>query len=77
MELRGAANFTVVPDKLFARLSGVAVKKDGYVTRYDYACTHPGSTLPSMVAADKCKLGTEGGKEYVAGPRCAGRLPAG
>lgn len=67
MELRGAANFTVVPDKLFARLSGVAVKKDGYVTRYDYACTHPGSTLPSMVAADKCKLGTEGGKEYVAG----------
>ncbi|KAJ8136998.1 hypothetical protein OY671_009789, partial [Metschnikowia pulcherrima] len=33
------------------------------------------STSPSMVAADKCKSGTEGGKEYVAG-RLASRWQA-
>ncbi|ATE65696.1 TonB-dependent receptor [Rhizorhabdus dicambivorans] len=63
-ELRGAAGFTIVPDHLFARLSGVANNQDGYVTRYDYRCTHPGSTVPSFATSDKCKLGTEGGKSY-------------
>jgi len=68
VELRGAANFTIVPDQLFARLSGTAVHKDGYVTRYDYACTHQGTPIPSAVTNSKgCKLGTEGGKDYVAG----------
>ena len=68
VELRGAANFTIVPEQLFARVSGTAVHKDGYVTRYDYACTHPGTTIPSAVVNSKnCKLGTEGGKDYVAG----------
>ncbi|MEO8722742.1 MAG: TonB-dependent receptor [Sphingobium sp.] len=67
LELKGAANFTLVPDKLFARLSGAAVSKDGYVTRYDYRCTHPTSTIPSTVTGTDCKLGTEGGKKYVAG----------
>ncbi len=67
MELRGAANFTLAEDHLYARLSGAAVKKDGYITRYDYRCTHPTSTIPSVVTGTDCKLGTEGGKEYVAG----------
>ncbi|CAN5485767.1 hypothetical protein BH09PSE4_BH09PSE4_03910 [soil metagenome] len=68
VELRGAANFTIAPEKLFARISGTAVHKDGYVTRYDYACAHPGTTVPSSTAGAKgCKLGTEGGKDYVAG----------
>ncbi|MEP7349774.1 MAG: TonB-dependent receptor [Sphingorhabdus sp.] len=68
LELRGAANFTIVPDQLFARISGTAVHKDGYITRYDYACTHPGTTIPSSVTNSRsCKLGTEGGKDYVAG----------
>lgn len=67
MEVRGAANFTLVPDTLYARLSGVGVHKDGYVTRYDYRCTHPSSTIPSAVTGTDCKLGTEGGKDYVAG----------
>ena len=57
-----------MPEQLFARVSGTAVHKDGYVTRYDYACTHPGTTIPSAVVNSKnCKLGTEGGKDYVAG----------
>ncbi|MBO9696826.1 MAG: TonB-dependent receptor [Sphingopyxis sp.] len=68
VEIRGAANFTIIPDQLFARVSGTAVHKDGYVTRYDYACTHPGTAIPSSVTNRKsCKLGTEGGKSYVAG----------
>lgn len=68
VEIRGAANFTIVPDQLFARVSGTAVHKDGYIKRYDYACTHPGTPIPSSVTNSKgCKLGTEGGKSYVAG----------
>lgn len=68
VELRGAANFTLAEDQLFARISGTAVHKDGYITRYDYACAHPGTTVPSSIAGGtNCKLGTEGGKDYVAG----------
>ncbi|MCB5426428.1 TonB-dependent receptor [Altererythrobacter sp. CC-YST694] len=67
MELRGAANFTLDEDHLYARISGAAVKKDGYITRYDYRCTHPTSTIPSTVTGTDCKIGTDGGKEYVAG----------
>lgn len=67
VELRGAANFTILPDQLFARVSGTAVHKDGYITRYDYACTHPGTPIPSALTNNKdCKLGTEGGKDYAA-----------
>ncbi len=75
VELRGGSNFTVVPDQLFARVSGAAARKDGYVTRYDYACTHPGSTIPSSVVGNGCKLGTEGGKEYIAGRLAMRWLP--
>ena len=67
VELRGATNITLVPDQLFVRLSATGVHKDGYVTRLDYACTHPGSTVPSSVTGNGCKLGTQGGKDYVAG----------
>lgn len=67
LELRGAADFTLVDDRLFARVTGAGVSRDGYVTRYDYRCTHPTSTVPSTVTSNDCKLGTEGGKEYLAG----------
>ena len=63
--VRGAADFTVVPDKLFARVSGAFHRQDGYVTRYDYGCTHPGSGAPATTTGG-CKLGTEGGKSYEA-----------
>ncbi|MEO6388061.1 MAG: TonB-dependent receptor [Croceibacterium sp.] len=67
LEGRAASNFTIVPNHLFARLSLAAVHKDGYVTRYDYRCTHPGSTVPSSVTSTDCRLGKEGGKAYAAG----------
>jgi len=68
LELRGAAEFSLVPDRLFVRVSGAGVARDGYVTRYDYACTHPGTTVPSAQTGSMgCKLGTQGGKAYQAG----------
>jgi iron complex outermembrane recepter protein len=67
VEIRGAADFTLVDDALYARVTGAGVSRGGYVTRYDYRCTHPTSTIPSTVIGTDCKLGTEGGKEYIAG----------
>jgi iron complex outermembrane recepter protein len=65
-ELRGAGDFTLIPEQLFVRFSGVARHQDGYVTRYDYACTHPGADVPTAVTGSDCTLGTEGGVSYAA-----------
>ncbi len=74
VDLRAGADFTLVEDRLFARISGTSRNQEGYVTRYDYACTHPQLAqqynIPSEIQSsqsDDCKLGTEGGKSYVAG----------
>ncbi|MBL8552472.1 MAG: TonB-dependent receptor [Hyphomonadaceae bacterium] len=64
-EVRAAAEFTLAPD-LFARIAGVSHASDGYVTRYDYGCTHPGSPVKSAIISENCELGTEGGKSYTA-----------
>jgi iron complex outermembrane receptor protein len=67
MELRAAADFALT-ENLFARVSGAAARRDGYITRYDYACTHPGTPIRTTVKQPgECKLGTEGGKDYIAG----------
>jgi iron complex outermembrane recepter protein len=63
-EVRGAGEFAIVPNQLFIRISGVARHQDGYVTRYDYACSHPGSDVPSQAVDQDCVLGTEGGVSY-------------
>lgn len=66
VQIKGAANFSLVPGHLYARVSGAALNRDGYITRYDYACTHPGTTIPTTATGNGCKLGTEGGKKYAA-----------
>jgi len=66
MELRAAHNFTLA-DGLYARLSGTAARRDGFITRYDYRCTHPNVNVPSSVTERDCRLGTEGGRDYIAG----------
>src|SRR5262245_24396337 len=72
-EVKGAAGITLIPDKLYARIAGVAKSMDGYVTRLDYACDHhlppPGAAggLPTYTQAFGCELGTEGGQSYAAG----------
>lgn len=66
-EIRGGGSFTLVPGELFMRLTGAGMSSDGYVDRYDYACTHPGTPVRSFQVGPGCKLGTEGGKSYIAG----------
>jgi iron complex outermembrane recepter protein len=72
-ELKGAAGFTLVEDKLYARVAGVAKAVDGYVTRLDYACANrsprfgtPGG-VPTYTQSFGCELGTEGGQSYTSG----------
>jgi iron complex outermembrane receptor protein len=64
IDLRGAGEFTLQPDKLFARVSFVSKHRDGYVKRVDYACTHPGSNLPTRSVGDGCTLGHDGSQAF-------------
>jgi iron complex outermembrane receptor protein len=62
-KITGASSFTILPDQLYARVSGSFSHRDGYVTQYDYACLNPGkTTLPLLsTTASGCVLGHEGG----------------
>jgi len=66
--IRAAGNFTLVPDRVFLRVSGLGKHVKGYVKRVDYKCTHPSSALPTYVASGDgdCVLGREGGSDQVA-----------
>lgn len=70
LNARGAGDFTLIPDKLFARISASTENHDGYVTRLDYACTHPGSNVKSMEVGDGCTLGHDG-DQHVSNGRLA------
>ena len=63
IELRAGGNFTLVPDTLYARISGASKQVDGYMDRLDYFCMHPTtSPVNTQIPVNKgCKLGTEGG----------------
>jgi len=67
IDIRAMADFSLIDDKLFARVSGVSKNRDGYVERVDYACTHPGSGLTPLNQGRGCELGTLGGQDYTAG----------
>jgi iron complex outermembrane receptor protein len=69
VSVRGSTDFTILDDKLFARVAGVSRSREGYVTRLDYGCTHPGSGVPvyAVRGYDDCTLGKEGGISYTAG----------
>jgi iron complex outermembrane receptor protein len=68
---RGASSVTLVPDKLYARVSGGAIREDGYLKDLDYTCA-TGQPLPFATALGgtkrqltDCVIGTEGGKDIV------------
>jgi iron complex outermembrane receptor protein len=65
VELRAGGNFTIVPDTLYARVSGASKQVDGYMKRLDYSCVHPegGTTLTQIPVQTGCRLGTEGGED--------------
>jgi iron complex outermembrane receptor protein len=76
LDVKAQAGFTILPDKLFARVAGVSRSRDGYVTRLDYACANglgpPGTPggLPTYTTAKGglgCELGKEGGQSMTAG----------
>lgn len=65
-DLRGVSDFTLVPDKLFVRLTGLERARDGYVNEIDYGCSHPGSGVPTYTHGSSCLLGTQGGEQVSA-----------
>lgn len=80
-DVKASADFTVVPDAVFARITGVTRNRDGYVTRYDYACLNPGdpyvqpgtsvvepgaAAIPRLASGNHCALGTLGDQKMYA-----------
>ena len=68
IKIRAAGNLTLVPDRLYLRLSGVSETQNGYMTRLDYACVtgdHSNNTQVSVLPG--CALGTEGGTDLHSG----------
>jgi iron complex outermembrane receptor protein len=84
--VRGASNFTLVPEHLFMRISGVSRARDGYITRLDYVCSHRATTdaaqaavialLPSWQENPSCVLGHEGSVRYTAGRAALRWMPS-
>jgi iron complex outermembrane receptor protein len=65
--MRGVGELTLVEDRLWARFSGAAKTRDGYVDVLDYGCTHPDSGVVTNRGAGGCKIGDQGSKEYATG----------
>ena len=69
IDVKAAADISLVPDTLFARISGVTRHRDGYLKRLDYNCMNPGGTQAPTASATEadCVAGREGGQDYTAG----------
>lgn len=72
VDIKGAADFTLIPDTLFGRISGVSRNRDGYISRYDYACLHPtdpdvvSGAIPRATFGSGCQIGTMAGQSMTA-----------
>jgi iron complex outermembrane recepter protein len=72
VDVRASGDFSLVPETLFLRLSGVSRHTDGYVTLEDYACEHPNDpyvisgAIPRGNFSSGCQTGSEGGIDYTA-----------
>jgi len=79
VDLRAGYDFALIPDKLFARITGVSKKEDGYQKMIDFVCAHPSEsgTLPAQThnRLGNCQTGTLGGTD-VSGARAALRYVA-
>ncbi|MGI4876514.1 MAG: TonB-dependent receptor [Janthinobacterium lividum] len=74
VDLRGSVDFKIA-DGLFARVSGVAKRQDGYIKDLDFGCVYPAGTSPlnpaggvprQRSAGESCVLGKEGEVNYQA-----------
>jgi iron complex outermembrane receptor protein len=72
-EVRGSYDLKLA-ENLFARVSGLAQKIDGYVDQLDFTCQMAANGTPQLAGtfparvqgADNCKIGSEGGKKLFA-----------
>ncbi len=67
LSVKGASNFTIVKDKLFARVSGTSRSRDGYVDTLDYDCVTGTNTFGSQLFGSDCKIAESGGISYTSG----------
>jgi iron complex outermembrane recepter protein len=67
LDFRAMADLKIA-ENLFARVSGVAKSRDGYVDLLDYGVSHPTSNVPASSArGGNAVVGTQGGQSYIAG----------
>ncbi|MBO9581698.1 MAG: TonB-dependent receptor [Sphingobium sp.] len=69
MEVRASGNFTIAPG-LYARVSGVARRRDGFVKQLDFGCVYPAGGTATFVDAG-------GVSRPVNPPLAQGGIPAG
>jgi iron complex outermembrane receptor protein len=71
-DFKASADFTVVPDAVFARVTGVTRNRDGHVSLYNYACVNPtdpdvvAGRIPKLTANGNCKTGELGNQAMYA-----------
>lgn len=68
MMMKGAFDFSIIPDKVFLRVAGGYNKVDGYMDTIDFTCANPtqAGTIPRQLpenAEGSCKTGTLGGQK--------------
>jgi iron complex outermembrane receptor protein len=73
VEIKGAFDTALIPDKLFLRISGVSKRADGYIDQLDFTCMmnqlgtpELAGTFPLADASSEqrgCKIGTFGGTQ--------------
>jgi iron complex outermembrane receptor protein len=65
VDLRAGYDFSIVPDKLFMRVTAMSKKQDGYQRDLDFVCLYPAlsGTLPAVThnRNSGCQIGTLGG----------------
>jgi len=72
LDLKASADFTVIPDAVYARVTGVTRNKDGHVSLYNYACVNPqdpdvlSGAIPALIRNADCKSGELGNQQMYA-----------
>jgi len=82
VDIRAGYDFSIIPDKLFMRVTAMSKRNDGYQKLMDFACLYPAlsGTLPALThnRNSGCQIGTLGGTamtgargtlRYVASPK--------
>ncbi|HTT03477.1 MAG TPA: TonB-dependent receptor, partial [Steroidobacteraceae bacterium] len=67
VDIRAGYDFSIIPDKLFMRVTAMSKRNDGYQKDEDFVCLFPGEsgTLPAIThnRNSNCQIGTLGGTD--------------